>query len=1323
MGFSFGGTTTTPAAAPATGGGRGGFSFGAPAAPVVTSTAATTDPSTNTGSGSTSFSFGAAPPAPATTTAATATSSGGGVTFGGTTATTTPASTSTPAATSAAPASFSFTSSLSTTNNNATAASNSTATATSTSIVPTNANSNSTAANVATASIPTYQDSFPFLAMYDHIETLLHSIHAYSSDDTNDVQNIDTTDLRLQGQELYHLLGTLETAESATTYGQSLSNPLNVLKFNSTTSPYTPNVTLRQNLQSKPWLQLPLPSNPQQQQSPMNVPSSMLEQIFRLSDLLQIPEMDAASIYGVILSSLYSNRDSNTLPSFATSSTTTSPLQEHLLGQGTKTWFQNRHTRPDFISGFIDGCKQHAKENKTYISNNNNNDKNVKQKDEKDEKENYILKLAMDLYFTERQHYLKTLLLLIQHRVSVYSTSLSELSSSSSSNHESTPQELAASIIIESTDQLIIANLIPNLVGFIREMSILNDSVRKKICIALDQKDRMEGRQEQHQQQHQHQQQQSGLFGFQQPNNVTNPPNNTTSSSPYNIHDVDYAMYEFTLRQRQLAADCLFYLAYHTQCTQAEIVSIVDVVQEMTNGSGGGRGTSTGSINTVAGDIGSGLSILDPIRDVPDPYKLSWNAGDSSSSSSQDVNQYDIHGSMQGVTMTSNTTTTPHQCRIEKGREEWDKELISSLFSPRGLTNATITSAHSDYTGQRQYSAVQLQSMNTDVTVMSGPNSRSTKTAIVVEGGKPQLLQCVTTLILSIVSSLDARNILLDRDIHRPNNFGSGNALFPPQLASQHPTEIHEGIADIHQRLNPNSPSFDNWKRKDIGGLLTAAYALLLRPPTSKYTSPQKSPRERSSSYGSSNAIYHTFRKCLECPTLYKSLTFARVSLLPSIGSPSMKSSSILDNDFSFAIAIVADFTSQYLDALSSISDLPISRAKWMEREQQELQLKHVQESQRRQLNAWSGQNYQGTELPSEVDIFQRPDCLDDIIALGVNVCYIYPECAGRFWSQDETIIEHDSKASGDNNQIIHLKPGRILRKLESLQVRDTSLLPVYLSFLGAISLYQSPYDEQVNGAMVVHEWMYSPRQVSSSSPNSFGEENRINWEYILNAIRWYAQQLNPPPEMNDSWRTSDAKYDEVGSDEPTGYYYGTDSSANYNSNQKARQSIATKSSSSQNVKKSLDENDSKILLSLLKLLSYAVMKSEVARRYILGIRLPVSGSKRFIGCEDDALTILFSLAVLNSISPEIRGMTLSGISNLVRCASSSEKTEKDDETTRRCWDLLELSQLLPTRKLSQYSSSESPTLKNAFLGSFPKKEVSKVFCFHTCPYLSIAFN
>ena len=877
---------------------------------------------------------------------------------------------------------------------------------------------------------------------------------------------------------------------------------------------------------------------------------------------------------------------------------------------------------------------------------------------------------AMDLYFLERGQGLETLRVLIQHRISAASACVDGSTSTENGDEYDGALDLNT-IILQATDQLLEGNLISNLVQLVKDLTVRNEELSTKICLELDREELGNAGG-----------QNAGVavgaapvpapapafggfgrgFGS---TTLTPAPASASASGLANankVTDADYAMYQFSFQQRQLACQCLFYLAYHTQYTMKETTALIDLIRDLTNGQSNGDG-----------GIGSGLPVLDPLRDVPDPYTVSWNQDGGSLNNSMQMNM--------GMGM------APQQIKTEKKHDKWKQELFSSLWSVRGLSQATVTTSHADFSGQQLYHAMTLKSS----TNVGGIDA--------VGGGKPQLMQSVSSLILAAMCALDGSNVLMDRKFHGPNPMGGRNALVPIDNISV----VDQTVKPISDRVAPDSAGFTKWKRQDIAGLLSAAFALLLRPIADVLASPV------SRNANDSSALKALFRSSLENPAVEKSITFARTSLIPCLGSASMKSSSPkLDNDFAFFMSVLSEFTAKYLDAVSSFGELPISRQKWRYNEEQELQLRRVQEQQRKQLQELTGTTYNETRLPTEVDVADRPDCIDDIIALAISLCSSCPDCSYRFWS--------NSTSEEDNgNLVYHLKPSKIMKKLEKLLARDDSLLSLYVSFLSVLALTNNPNESSFvggNGADTICEWLFQNDRMTSS-PTSYDASKQVSLEYILYSIQYYAQQLNPPAEKSQSgWNSTDqfqqssSMYD----DDSTSYYYGADDVLE---SQSKSQEGGSNSAASGDKKRELDGKSARILSSLLDLLSNVALKSEKSRKKILEIKLGSVGQARTR--EDDAITILFSLLV-TSISPEIRGLTLSTIANLIRQSEnypllSSEDKEKSDDTVMKCWELLDLSQIIPIAKLGQYSPLQNENAPS-YSRSYEKKEAVSI-CFY----------
>jgi hypothetical protein len=92
-----------------------------------------------------------------------------------------------------------------------------------------------------------------------------------------------------------------------------------------------------------------------------------------------------------------------------------------------------------------------------------------------------------------------------------------------------------------------------------------------------------------------------------------------------------------------VAAECPF-RAYHTQLTEPEVVALIDLVQELTNGDDSGKNP--------------GLIILDPFADVPDPFK-------------------DASPTMASQVWPFQNTSPPLQ---EKDPLAWQKELVEQTW-------------------------------------------------------------------------------------------------------------------------------------------------------------------------------------------------------------------------------------------------------------------------------------------------------------------------------------------------------------------------------------------------------------------------------------------------------------------------------------------------------------------------------------------------------------------------------------------------------------------------------------------------------------------
>ena len=245
-----------------------------------------------------------------------------------------------------------------------------------------------------------------------------------------------------------------------------------------------------------------------------------------------------------------------------------------------------------------------------------------------------VMRASRELYFYEQSCALKALHMVMQYRL------------------EMNPD------IIAATDQLLNAGLIENLVALIREWTRQTGELERELS------------------------------------NASAPaPNPFGLLRPSASSDTEQTRFAKVLlasaqSEREMASECLFFLTYQTQCTAAEVASMIDLVKDLTNGT----------------SATTGLPILNPVQDVPSAFQNPTQGN---------VNPW-------GAPFTS-----PLPPLRDKDPVEWEKELVAQAW----------------------------------------------------KGGKPQLLQCVSSLVLSVMCALDSRHELIDRNTHRVNEFGTVSDL------------------------------------------------------------------------------------------------------------------------------------------------------------------------------------------------------------------------------------------------------------------------------------------------------------------------------------------------------------------------------------------------------------------------------------------------------------------------------------------------------------------------------------------------------------------
>jgi hypothetical protein len=106
-------------------------------------------------------------------------------------------------------------------------------------------------------------------------------------------------------------------------------------------------------------------------------------------------------------------------------------------------------------------------------------------------------------------------------------------------------------------------------------------------------------------------------------------------------------------------------------------------------------------------------------------------------------------------------------------------------------------------------------------------------------------------------------------------------------------------------------------------------------------------------------------------------------------------------------------------------------------------------------------------------------------------------------------------------------------------------------------------------------------------------------------------------------------------------------------------------------------------LASHLAVIMNDAMHSWTAQHAILSISLPVGDASSIMTGGDETLLVLFKFAIA-PLSPQVRGVTLSTIANLLR-SSRQKNSEFLQEQAKHAWAYLESCPLLPMALLDQY--------------------------------------
>ena len=524
-----------------------------------------------------------------------------------------------------------------------------------------------------------------------------------------------------------------------------------------------------------------------------------------------------------------------------------------------------------------------------------------------------------------------------------------------------------------------------------------------------------------------------------------------------------------------------------------------------------------------------------------------------------------------------------------------------------------------------------------------------------------------------------------------PRSICQGNALLSPGSTSI------TGLAAVHNRLS--EAAIANWKRPDVLGLLMAAYAMLLRSSPAAMSSPRAS--GAGSAPGSNVDIRKTWRQCLESSHKQKSITFARICMIPALQKPTQ---TVSEEFFAFAAPLpcdtseflqssLAEFASQYLDILSLSGEGPVSRAKWEQDAEEELRLRRSNQEQQRsfrgQFRDWSDSEALDA-VPAAVDLLERTDCVDDIIAFAAAVCSLGPEYVLPFWLQET----HNQEGDGDDEprEYVELVPSRALKDLEDQQRKDESLRPSYLSFLAALALAQNPSCGD-DGADVVH---------SILSGHSRNRYQTPDWWSLIDTLRWYVGELSPQSYTTRGPSTSSSSSQSTTS---TAYYYFDEGSAT----NPASNNRPSGDSSASPKPRELGEENTFILLSHLALITNVAAKSSAARSAIVSINLPIKNPDGSVVGQDSAMMVLFYLALL-PLTPKVRGAVFGTLSQLLSIDGCNKEEAADMRSAAlKGWEHLEASQIIPISMLEQYPSAQQPGSQTTTGLDFPLSSTAVV--------------
>lgn len=529
--------------------------------------------------------------------------------------------------------------------------------------------------------------------------------------------------------------------------------------------------------------------------------------------------------------------------------------------------------------------------------------------------------------------------------------------------------------------------------------------------------------------------------------------------------------------------------------------------------------------------------------------------------------------------------------------------------------------------------------------------------------GQTQLMQCIAILLVAAMAAMETRHTLHNRELNGPNHFGEGNNLVPPNQSDL------SHLRPLHQHLNVSKAS--EWNRRDIWGVLAFSYALLLRSTPSATMSPRIG--------GSRDPMTKDFREdakfCLEQPMEAHTFTFCRLTLVPVL---KRLKDSYLDSICStseFALAVLSERYSFYLTVvIESHSNILTSRKRWKTQREEELNVYASQRERQRDIqNLAANFGGQVSMSPSatapvpELDLIERPDCLDDLMALATSIAALGQEFSMHYWEFPTTA---PADGSGDTNTT--LVPCTSLRECMQKAAEDDSLVPSVLSWLAAMS-NDKKSAEAVDALMTIKASDTGPDTSSADVPTIIA-----TWERIIARLRYTAQLF-----QNNSASASKPSVPPTSS-MPTSYYYDWDGHFQGESapGDTSNRNLSATTTSSRS--KGLADATEFEVSSFLALITNVSLHSAKARFNILSLKF-ATGEGHL--SHDSTLVVLFTL-VIAPLTPEFRGATFSAIASLFQPTTGITDPQQKaflDEQGKTAWEYLESCRVIPIQLLDQY--------------------------------------